>query len=268
MRITIETITPEIAANMLKGDNRPLSIRVVDKYAVDMKEGKFATTHQGIAIGKNGDLLDGFHRLNAIIKSGVTLQLPVAYDVDNSLFSSIDIGKPRSPYDCLSINGFKGDAAKSAATAVSMIINFKTNGSIHRALPVKCGGSAEFVMKFIKENPKLKDSLIYCATLRKHASLLQLSALGFLHFCIQEHHDDADEFIHKVMTGDNVSTKSVIYELREQLIRCKTKTTVINYAAMIKRVIKAYRIYTDGDSLTDNKQALNRIRQDSIVSFF
>ena len=57
-----------------------------------MKRGDFKLTHQGIAIGEGGILLDGQHRLKAFIESGLPrLNMSVSFGVPRDAFDSIDV---------------------------------------------------------------------------------------------------------------------------------------------------------------------------------
>ncbi len=92
MKITVETVTPEIAVQMLSKNtiNRALRKRHVEALAKQMKDGKWLTTSQGIAIAEDGTLLDGQHRLNAIIRHGEPVEIAVARDCQKEIFSLID----------------------------------------------------------------------------------------------------------------------------------------------------------------------------------
>lgn len=77
---TIKKVTPELAAKWLKSnfDNRPLTKSTVDSYARDMATGNWRLVHQPIAFDCRGNLTDGQHRLNAVVKSGATVEMYVA----------------------------------------------------------------------------------------------------------------------------------------------------------------------------------------------
>lgn len=98
MKIEIKTITPQVAERWLKlnyGGNRPLANDRVIEFATSMATGKWTLTHQGICFSDTGKLLDGQHRLSAIIKSGVSVQMLVVTGVSEDTFRAIDIGKVR-----------------------------------------------------------------------------------------------------------------------------------------------------------------------------
>lgn len=99
----IETITPHIAELYLKfnNNNRPLRKTHIRELASDMTEGNWQVTHQGIAFDISGRLIDGQHRLHAIIEAGVSIQISVTRGCSASSFSILDRGSNRSTSDIL-----------------------------------------------------------------------------------------------------------------------------------------------------------------------
>jgi hypothetical protein len=79
MRTKTQTITPAKAAELLESNtnNRPLSRATVRVFADAMQRGEWKTTHQGIAIDTNGQLVDGQHRLAALVEADVPVKLTV-----------------------------------------------------------------------------------------------------------------------------------------------------------------------------------------------
>ena len=70
--VGLAMITPDLAKSMLAlniKNNRRISNARVESYAQDMRDDKFAETTM-ITIDENGHLIDGQHRLQAVIKSG------------------------------------------------------------------------------------------------------------------------------------------------------------------------------------------------------
>ena len=105
-------VTPALAQRWLKNNfqNRPVKDDVVAGYARDAKLGQFLTTHQGIAFADDDKLIDGQHRLLAIIKSNTPCVLFVSFGWPVKIKGKtmtrkdiIDRGKPRSVPDQLKI---------------------------------------------------------------------------------------------------------------------------------------------------------------------
>ena len=95
-------ITPEIAHEMLGHNiknNRNLKAGWVKALADNMERGTFMLTSQGIAFDKDGNLIDGQHRLHAVIKSGCTVPMRVTFGCDSRTVGVIDAGSKRTAKD-------------------------------------------------------------------------------------------------------------------------------------------------------------------------
>ena len=107
MEAKIELITPQIAEQYLaKNSNnyRRLYKATVDQYASEMINGEWIFNGEAIKFNKSGKLVDGQHRLSAIVKSGCSVPMVVITDVNDDV-NTFDIGKTRSVSDIASANG-------------------------------------------------------------------------------------------------------------------------------------------------------------------
>ena len=116
MRSRVQTITPSRAVELLAANttNRPLSKAVVRSFAEAMRRGDWVVTHQGIAFDVNGVLVDGQHRLAAIIEADRPVALTVFTDVSEGAFDVLDTGKRRNGADVLAIEGEKSSSMLAA----------------------------------------------------------------------------------------------------------------------------------------------------------
>ena len=86
-----------------------------------MLSGDWSLTHQGIAFYDDGSLADGQHRLNAIVSSGVTVKMQVAYGVPRTSGADIDVHRARDASDAVKIGQLSDWVAKDAI-AITRII--------------------------------------------------------------------------------------------------------------------------------------------------
>ena len=101
------TITPEFAKELLSGNtnNRKLRQNVVDRYASDMKSGRWdENAISTISVAEDGTLKDGQHRLNAIVKSGKSIRFLLITGVYNDAHM-YDRGASRSTSDVSKLLG-------------------------------------------------------------------------------------------------------------------------------------------------------------------
>lgn len=118
VNISLETIGPEQASEILgkNPNNRPIRNTVVDFYADQMANGLWRLTHQGIAIDEQGRLLDGQHRLAAIVKSGTVQKIMVTRMVPGDCQIAMDDHCKRTYGDALSIS--KGEKITQVDIAI------------------------------------------------------------------------------------------------------------------------------------------------------
>ena len=123
-------ITPTMAENWLENanvSNRKISDAHVDRLARDMKEGRWVQTHEGIAFDHHGILLDGQHRLWAIIEADRTVAMNVWFNLSPQARMAIDSGKSRSMVDVLRLGSGDSQINKNeVATLRTMLSGYRS----------------------------------------------------------------------------------------------------------------------------------------------
>jgi hypothetical protein len=109
MKVKLQLITPAIAENYLRYNirNRKATGRLIRFLSNQMIDNLFLENGESIVFDLRGDLVDGQHRLLAIIKSGKSYNIPVVTGVLPHSMATYDTGKNRSARDVLQMNGFK-----------------------------------------------------------------------------------------------------------------------------------------------------------------
>jgi len=115
--ITLDPVQAREMLDKLNVRNRPLNPNTVETYSRIIKDGRWKTTHQGIAFDTNGSLIDGQHRLAAIANAGVPVKIMVTHNVDPDEFAVIDVGRRRTPADALGIAGIEHNRNQIASVA-------------------------------------------------------------------------------------------------------------------------------------------------------
>jgi hypothetical protein len=154
----VQKITPGRAAELLDANtaNRPVSKAVVRSFAEAMRRGEWMVTHQGIAFDVTGALVDGQHRLAAIIEADVPVELTVFTEVGEGTFDVLDTGKRRTAADVLAIDG-----EKSSTMLAAMV---RTVWLYHNRPELNWSGGAAAVSNHqivhtLTAHPKLRDYL-------------------------------------------------------------------------------------------------------------
>lgn len=122
------SITPKIALEMLERNtrNRTLNAAQVEWLAGELKAGRGVFDGSPIRFDANGVLLDGQHRLRAVVEAGSSLRTIVLGNLATEAMATIDTGRSRSLADVMAIEGNKNTAQLAALTRMVNAWNDKT----------------------------------------------------------------------------------------------------------------------------------------------
>lgn len=84
--------------------NRPLRDDVVQRYAADMKAGRWMVTGDAIAFDKNGVIVNGQHRLWAVLESNMTIPMLVTFNLEPDVVRVLDDHLKRRLTDIVKIS--------------------------------------------------------------------------------------------------------------------------------------------------------------------
>ena len=255
MRCEIKNITPTLAASWLKKNinNRSYNDHHAVAMSRDFKNGKAVENGESIKFDTDDRLIDGQHRLHAILKSGITLKMIVVTGLDTTpgVQNSIDIGRKRSFGDQLHIAGYhNGD---NLAGAISFLISFErgivTGGGGTRPTPFE-------KWRYLLDHPDVETSLSTILSYRKKCtastrSLLTPSSAAGLHYHFKDAGVElADEFFERLATGENMRKTHPVMVLRERLIQNALSThQKLSTKAAIAITIKAWNSFVGGKQI-------------------
>ncbi len=142
MKTELKTITPTEAFNIIeeqdkkvmRGESKQRKVNqaLVDQFTADMTAGNWRVTHQGIAFNSAGILIDGQHRLRAVIKANKTQKFLVTYDIDT--IEVIDTGLMRPLAQQLALVQNYSNSNEHTAIIKGLCL-FLTNAKYYRISP-------------------------------------------------------------------------------------------------------------------------------------
>ena len=189
IRSAVEKITPAMATKILEEakevQNRNVSDGHVEWLASQMKSGKWALNGEAIIFDEEGQLIDGQHRLWAIVNSGVTIETLVTRGVERKGFATIDTGSARTSGNVLAIYGEKSGNVLSAALGW---LHRYENGKMLWALKPS-GFAAATAIALLKKHPGVRDSVEWAVGLRGNPVFRKVSGsiLAFLRYVFAAH---------------------------------------------------------------------------------
>lgn len=121
-----QTVTPELAQHWLENmiKNRNVNLSTVASYARAMTDGAWQANGQAVIFDDLGTLVDGQHRLRAVIQSGACVPMLVVRGVENGATQTIDMGRARRVGDVLTMQGHK--RGRNAAALARLIAWFES----------------------------------------------------------------------------------------------------------------------------------------------
>lgn len=132
--VEVIDVTPKLAAEWLERNDRNRKIRThwVDALARDMREGNWMFNAEPVRFDRNGTLLDGQHRLHAVIRSKLTQRFLVVRDLEPETQRVTDIGRARSLGDQLNIDGVITSGSNAAALG-RLLVRYDKWGDLGRS---------------------------------------------------------------------------------------------------------------------------------------
>lgn len=129
MKISEIVMTPAHAAKLLQAErqDRTLSQARIAAIAADITNGAWQADGSPIRVGKSGRLLDGQHRLSAIVRAKQEVPVVLIEDLEDETQLVIDSGKSRSFNDYLMIRGYPDHL--TAATTTRLLWRY-LNGDV------------------------------------------------------------------------------------------------------------------------------------------
>lgn len=250
-------VTPALAAEwlLLNVHNRSLSKIYVHALAADMERGEWDLNGEGVKFDLHNRLLDGQHRLEAIIECGLTVRMLVVRGLAANTQETMDRGKLRNVAGALELNNVAN--ANAVAAALNWLNKMETGRptSMDRTATV----TPRRALVLLEQNPHLRDIGPILEPIRKLRLQPGIAwALGYRFSEIDG--VAAKEFFATLGSGENLAADSPIYRLREFLIaelakgagKHRTKPWMV-----CALVIKAWNFWRDGTPVKQLKVRLH-----------
>ena len=255
MKTEIKLITPQIAEEMLKHNigNRNVHQPTVDYYKTLMLQGQWKENGDSIVFSQSGRLIDGQHRLLAIIASGCSYHYCIISDVDDEVFYTIDDGRGRKDSDVFGI--MKIENASGVSSIVRGTLNL-ANGVTGHAIGGVSSASLKAKMnkdKMLEEYGRHPD--IYQRAYRMGSrgrdklNILTIKEVGSIYAYLVIYRlrpaEKVEKFFNSLFFGGNES--KVLVALRDRLYRDRlSRTSHMPYSYKLRLIARAWNLWLAG----------------------
>lgn len=252
LAVAIETIDPAQASAILAENNsrnRKLSPSRVDQLALAMSRGEWVLNGESLKFNGDGALLDGQHRLAAVVKSGETQQFLVVRGLDHETLETIDIGRSRTFGDMLAIEG-EGYHINLAA-AIRAVWAYERIGVPYASVMYRQPTPSQ-LKETLERHPELRLSINAGGHTNSVFALTRSQVMTLHYLMSRVDQDAADEFWTKVATGIGLGQSDPAYILRERLMREQQIGTKVGRqsAVLMAFAIRAFNAYRSGETIT------------------
>jgi hypothetical protein len=234
-------LTPEDATQLLEHNtlNRPLNDSHVKRIANQIINGKWQFNGDTIKISEKGEVLDGQHRLWAILESKMAVKTIIVRGIQREAFATIDtLRKPRSGADVLALNGATRHRQYTSA-ALQWLTRWQRGVLEQYMAPVNRVENSDVELMY-KENPGMERAIERVANLR---GLANPSLVGFFYYVLANRNPElAERMVSTLENPAGVSITDPFFRLRMYFTsdRVGRKNPVYTIALMVKAANAAY----------------------------
>jgi hypothetical protein len=264
--VTIENVSPTKAKQWLQGnvDNRKLREGRVLFFSRLLQEDEWELTGDAIVFDDQGVLINGQHRLTALVVAKTSAQFLVLRGVPSKAQEVMDQGLSRNLGDQLHRRGTLYPAVVASALQWLAQMNYtEKTGNVHYSTGAQRPSLRELLALF-EANPELADEQKNLNKIRYYLKVRPGPTLALYHRLLQIDREEAEIFFKQLQEGTGLAKNDPIWRLREWCIaetrtrNTKGRAPAYRYVAM---VLKAWNFWRDGkeiQKLTWQYSSLNK----------
>ena len=240
--LTVVTLTPEEATRLLECNtlNRPLNELHVKRIANQIISGKWQFNGDSIKLSDDNQVLDGQHRLWAVVEAQLPIQTVIVKGIKREAFSTIDtLRKPRSGADVLALNGATGYRQYLSA-ALQWLLRWQRGTLETYRAPANRIENSDIELAF-HENPGMARAIERVCGLRGLASP---SLVGFFYYILTNRSPElAERMVFTLENPAGISMNDPFFRLRLYFTSdtIKKKDSIMTIALMIKAANAAFQ---------------------------
>jgi hypothetical protein len=248
-------LTPAFAQRLLERNvhNRKLSEKVVQKYIAEIKAGEWRLTPGGIGFDDQGALVDGQHRLQAVMRTNQAVPMLLTLGLPSASQEKVDRQRRRTLFDALYL---AGHAVMRQEVEIATCLTRRMVRSESGALP------CDFLVKQTLECHQEHIRAVIACMKGANKTVRGLSQASFLAAATLYHEIDAEkcaEFLDAVRTGAMLTEDHPAMRLRRFLLGETTVKNMprggANQSFIFRRAVFAMQAHLEGRNIAGLREA-------------
>jgi hypothetical protein len=206
-------ITPDFARCALerKNINRSLRLSQLRKISRTLEQDRWEINGETIIFDSYGRLIEGQHRLKAVVETGITIWSLVVTGIDWEWFKTMGQGSKRNAGDILGIRGVKN--SRNLAAALRWVYRYENEMMMNPHPNITDDELADT----LPEHPGIEDSLPFGLQAHSVAAPGLVTALHYL--CHKRDAGLANLFFRAFASGEDLSQGDPILVLRKRMLQ-------------------------------------------------
>lgn len=250
-----QLITPAYAAELLKmnTNNRAIRQSKVDALAESMRKGEWELSNDAITISEGNVLLNGQHRLMAVVKSGVPCNFIVYTGAPDSTLDIMDTPSLRKVSDVIQRKGGTNTVRMQATIAAvyRWIDDYENNWETLFRFDNHARGTRREAITYYEEHKDILTKWLNRAAqiVEKNVALLPTTTLAgfavFLESKLNHSEEKIATFLKELILEGMTSNGTILYA-RKRLLRNKMKLETLKRGDDIRLLVRAWNDFCLG----------------------
>jgi len=232
----VEEVKPVTAEEWLGKNtaNRNVRPRVVDAYARDMAAGRWRLSGEAVKFSHDGLLLDGQHRLHAVIAADVPVWMMVVRGLDPETQKVMDSGAARTAGDALRL---RGETAYSALAAAARLAIAYESG---RLGATRDKATHTEILDFIEGNADLRYATDLGASWRGSIDMPQSTLIVGIWRLLRLDAEACIQFFSQLADKTNLHTGDPVLALLNRLVEVRRSNRRLNQGDYLSLIFRAW----------------------------
>lgn len=245
--VSVMEITPSVAAEMLARNHHNRSIRRsrVVLFAGAMARGEWRMSNDALAFDTEGKLLNGQHRLRAVVQSGVTIEALVMMGLPSATQETMDTGAKRTAGDMLKLRGYTNVNNLAATTRLVLVYRLEQRINPKRGNEL----TVPQILAFVEDHAGLTEAVNIGKRVRGQLAGSPSMWAAVYYLASEVDPADAAMFFDRLIVGTAPVDGEPIHQLRKAVLADAVRSRRADSTTMAAWAIKAFNAWRRGEQI-------------------